>query len=150
MRKLLTSLRAVLMIVLLLGGISSALAQAKVKISGHIADVNGNPLIGVQVVPVGATQSGGLTDLDGNYSINVPKEVKQLSFTYVGYKKQSVQIKGRNRIDLVMREDNKLLDQVVVTGYSSQARSRMTTSIANISQNISQLLVQNELGLVLL
>ncbi len=137
------------MVVFLLGGISSAFAQAKMKISGHVADVNGEPLIGIQVVPVGATQSGGLTDLDGNYSINVPTDVKALSFLYVGYKKQTIQIKGRQRIDVVMREDNKLLDQVVVTGYSSQARSRMTTSIAKLDTKSLESAPRSNIGTAL-
>ncbi len=132
MTRILQLSRAVLMVFLLFYGLSSANAQTKIKISGHVTDQQGEPMIGIQVVPIGSPQSGGLTDLDGNYSINIPNTVKELSFSYVGYKTQKVFIKGRKRIDIVLREDNKLLDQVVVTGYSSQARSRMTTSIAKL------------------
>ena len=49
------------------------LAQDKVKISGTVRDDKGEPLVGVQIIPQGATQSGGLTDLDGNFSLMVPK-----------------------------------------------------------------------------
>ncbi len=120
------------MVFLLFCGLSSVNAQTKVKISGHVTDIKGDPMIGLQVVPLGSAQNGGLTDLNGNYSINIPTSVKELSFSYLGYKTKVVQIKGRQRIDVVLSEDNKLLDQVVVTGYSSQARSRMTTSISKL------------------
>ncbi len=132
MKKLLNGSRIILAIILLFSGLTSANAQTKTKISGRVSDVNGAALVGVQIVVQGNSQYGTLTDLEGHYSLLVPQEAKILSFTYVGYQTKLESIKGRQQIDLVLKEDNQLLDQVVVIGYSSEARSRMTTSIAKL------------------
>ncbi len=95
--------------------IGTLTAQTTVKIVGTVKDVKGEPMIGVQVVPIGATENGGLTDFDGKYALNIPSSIKELSFSYMGYVSQKVAIKGRKEINIVLKEDTKMLDQVVVT-----------------------------------
>lgn len=90
-------------------------AQNTHRVVGVVKDVHGEPLVGVQVVPVGATASGTVTDLDGNYAVNVPKGITKLSFTYLGMAEQVIDINGRSRIDVVMKEDAEVLGEVVVT-----------------------------------
>ncbi len=104
----------------------TALAQTH-KVVGVVKDVKGEPLIGVQIIPVGATQSGTITDYDGNYQVKVPNGIKQLKFTYMGYAPQTVNIKGRSKINIVMKEDTKMLDQVVVTAMGIKRKSKTLT-----------------------
>lgn len=113
------------------------LAQDKVKISGTVRDDKGEPLVGVQIIPQGATQSGGLTDLDGNFSLMVPKGVKQLNFTYVGFATHKVAINGATTLKVVMHESTSALDEVVVTGYGGKVRrNQVTNSISTVKKEM--------------
>ncbi|MDO4692025.1 MAG: SusC/RagA family TonB-linked outer membrane protein [Porphyromonadaceae bacterium] len=107
--------------------IDSLGAQATRKVVGVVKDDKGEPLIGVQVIPVGATQNGGLTDFDGNYSVDVPKGIKQLSFSYIGFATQTIDINGRSKIDVTMREDSQQLEAVVVTALGIKRKSKTLT-----------------------
>ncbi len=111
------SLRRILYLTLLCTlFLGTLVAQTTVKIVGTVKDVKGEPMIGVQVIPVGATQKGALTDLDGKYVLNnIPSSVEKITFRYIGYITQTVKIKGRKQINVILKEDNKMLDQVVVT-----------------------------------
>lgn len=102
-------------------------AQATHKIVGVVKDSKGEPLIGVQVVPVGATQSGGLTDFDGNYAVQVPKGVTQLSFSYIGYTTVTLEINGRSKIDVTLKEATQQLEAVVVTALGIKRKSKTLT-----------------------
>ncbi len=97
------------------------------KVTGVIKDVKGEPLIGVQIIPVGATKSGTITDFDGNYMVQVPKGIKQLKISYIGYITQTINIKGRAKINIVMKEDNKQLEAVVVTAMGIKRKSKTLT-----------------------
>ena len=113
------------------------LAQDRVKISGTVRDDKGEPLVGVQIIPQGATQSGGLTDLDGNFSLMVPKGVKQLNFTYVGFATHKVAINGATTLKIVMHESTSALDEVVVTGYGGKVRrNQVTNSISTVKKEM--------------
>ncbi len=97
------------------------------QVVGVVKDVKGEPMIGVQIIPVGATQSGTVTDFDGNYMVKVPAGIKQLKVTYIGYVPQTINIKGRSKIDVVMKEDNKQLEAVVVTAMGIKRKSKTLT-----------------------
>ena len=75
-------------------------AQGTKKITGIITDETGEPLIGATVKPASG-QGGSVTDFDGNYSISVPADTKQLTVSYIGYQTRTVNIKG-NKVDVVM------------------------------------------------
>lgn len=90
-------------------------AQTAARVTGVVSDANGEPLVGVTVVPVGATNAGALTDLDGNYTVRIPQGVSKLQFTYMGMKEQIIEIKGRTKIDVTLVEDTEQLTDVVVT-----------------------------------
>lgn len=115
------------LLVLIVGLVSLSFVKAQTKISGTVLDDKGEPLIGVQVIPVGALQSGGLTDYNGNYNLNIPKSVKQLKFTYIGFKPQTIDINGRKTINVKMKEDSKVLDAVVVTAMGIKRASKTLT-----------------------
>jgi TonB-linked SusC/RagA family outer membrane protein len=104
----------------------------EVKISGVITDEkDGMPMIGVSVA-VTSTTKGTITDLDGNYQISVAPDATQLTFTYVGYNTQVIDIKGQTVINVVMSEDVDVLNEVVVVGYGTQRKSDLTGAVSSV------------------
>jgi TonB-dependent starch-binding outer membrane protein SusC len=89
-------------------------------------------LPGVVVLEKGTTQ-GTTTDMDGKYSINVSGPNAVLVFTYIGFLPQEASVGNRSIIDMVLKEDVKLLGEVVVTGYGTQERKTLTSSISSVS-----------------
>lgn len=125
--------KILLLMSLMLCMIFTGLAQERIKLTGTVKDDKGEPLMGVQVIPVGATQNGGLTDLDGNFTIMVPKGTKQLSFSYVGYAKHVVAIGNQSTFKVVMHEEASALNEIVVTGYGGKIkRNKVTNSISTV------------------
>lgn len=102
-------------------------AQATHKVVGVVKDVKGEPLIGVQIVPVGAVQSGTITDFDGNYTVNVPKGITKLQYSYIGYGTQTIDINGRGKIDVVLQEEAQTIETVVVTALGIKRKSKTLT-----------------------
>ncbi|WP_321518101.1 TonB-dependent receptor [uncultured Bacteroides sp.] len=106
------------------------------KISGHIADQNGETLIGVSVAQKG-TSNGVITDLDGNFTLNVPVNAV-LTVSYVGYKPQEIKVGNQQKLSIKLEADNKLLDEVVVVGYGVVKKADLTGSVGSVkSENIS-------------
>ena len=97
-----------------------------VKITGKVTDKTGNPLPGVTVAIKG-TSLGGATDVDGNYSIEIPsgKEIV-LVFSFVGMKTREILYQGKENINVVLEEEVKGMDEVVVTGYFNKNKSSFT------------------------
>lgn len=106
-------------------------AQNKIEVSGHVKDMTGEPLIGVTVKEVG-TSNGTVTDMDGFYRLAGVKSGGQLVFSYVGMADQTVTAKN-GTIDIVLKEDDQTLDQVVVIGYGSVKKSDLTGSVTNVN-----------------
>lgn len=121
--------KIVMMMVLLLLTVT-ATAQETRKITGTVTDDAGEPLIGATVKPAGTT-GGTVTDLDGNFSLNVGADVRQLTVTYIGFSPKTVDIKG-NKVDVVMREDKNVLEELVVVGYGSVKKGDVTNAVAQI------------------
>ena len=88
-------------------------------VSGVVTDEKGAPIIGATVMVVG-TKLGTVTDFEGHYSITLPKDKKQLTFTYVGYVQQTKRVNGPT-LNVRMREDNIALNDVTVVGYATDA-----------------------------
>ncbi len=135
------SLKRILYLTLLCTlAIGSLVGQTTVKIVGVVKDVKGEPMIGVQVVPVGATQKGGLTDFDGKYVLNnIPSSVQEITFSYIGYVSQTIKIKGRKQINVVMKEDNKMLDQVVVTALGiKRSQKALSYNVQELKGDVLQ------------
>lgn len=133
-RKTEKALRGWLLSLFLIFSSASLFAQ-NITVSGTVTDnVSKEPLIGVTIVIEG-TADGTVTDIDGNYTIdNVPSN-GNLVVSYVGMQSQTVAVNGRNTINIVLREDSELLEEVVVTGYGgTQLRSKLTNSIAKVSE----------------
>ncbi len=107
-------------------------AQDSWQVSGIVTDAeDGSPLMGV-TVSVQSTSTGTITDLDGKFSLNVPKG-KSLILSYLGYKEQIVSIKGNTPLNIVMQIDSHMLDEVVAIGYGTMKKSDLTGAVGSIS-----------------
>lgn len=105
--------------------------QEKKTVTGNVADVNGEPIIGANIVEKGTT-NGVITDMEGNFSLDVSgKSVLQVS--YIGYLEQNIPVGNKNRISVTLGEDFQSLEEVVVIGYGSVKKSDLTGSISAIS-----------------
>ena len=89
---------------------------AQRSVSGTVTDSEGESLIGVSILVDGST-TGTVTDIDGNYTLNVPEENNVLIFSYTGFGSQRVEVDGRSVIDVTMEPASELLDEVIVTAY---------------------------------
>ena len=107
----------------------STYAFAQNTVTGIVKDKAGDPLIGVSVVEKGTT-NGNITDADGKYSIKVDQG-KTLVFSYIGYVIQEIKVTS-NSLNVELKEDNQLLDEVVVIGYGSLQRKDVTSSITSV------------------
>ncbi|MDY4967452.1 MAG: SusC/RagA family TonB-linked outer membrane protein, partial [Prevotella sp.] len=105
---------------------SALLAQTQ-QVKGTVLDENGEPVIGASVIIVGSKGQGTVTDLDGNYTVSVPKGAK-VKITYIGYKPQEVE--AGQTIKLLPADTS--LNEVVVVGYGSQKKAHLTGSIATV------------------
>jgi hypothetical protein len=124
--------RFVLFLMLLLLFPLGALAQQKL-IKGQVVDEMGEPIIGATVMVKGVT-GGTITDIDGNFSIQ-GKVGSTLSVTYVGYAPLQVKVTKQEGNRLVMKEDAKVLDEVVVVGMDTQKRNTITAAVATLKDD---------------
>ena len=123
-------LKTILILVMTLLFGASLFAQDGYALSGIVADDIGEPLIGVNVLKKG-TSTGTITDIDGTYSIDVsPGDVIQFSFT--GYVTESVTITNQRELNVTLKGDAQILDEVVVVGYGSRKKSDITGSVSSI------------------
>ena len=106
----------------------TAFAQKR-TFTGTVVDSNGEPLIGASVVQKGTT-NGGITDIDGNYSVQVDAG-STLVFSYVGYETQ--ELAAADGLRVTLKDDSKMMDDVVVIGYGTQKKSVVTAAIAKVS-----------------
>lgn len=108
-----------------------AFAQ-QLTVKGIVKDVSGEPIIGASVVVKG-TSNGVITDFDGNFTIPKVPEGSVVDISFIGYVTQSV--KASPQMNIILKEDSKTLDEVVVIGYGVQKKSVVTASIAKVGEN---------------
>lgn len=109
----------------------SLTALAQQKVTGKVKDSSGEPVIGASVVVKGNNTMGTITDFDGNFMLDVPAK-SVLVISYIGYVTQEVPTAGKNSLEIVLKEDTKTLDEVVVIGYGTQRRGDVTSSVASV------------------
>jgi len=107
------------------------MAYAQKTVTGTVKDATGEPMIGVSVV-VDGTSIGGVTDINGNFTIQKVPNNGVLKFSYVGFKDQKVSTAGKTSVDIVLQEDAMGLDEVVVVGYGTMKKKDLTGSVASI------------------
>lgn len=114
---------------LLLCGWVNMYAQER-TLTGKVVDSNHESLIGVSIM-LKETSQGTITDLDGNFSIKVSPN-QTLTISYIGYATQEIVIKNHSKLEIIMKEDNQVLDEVVVVGYGTMRKKDVTGSVVQI------------------
>ena len=109
----------------------SLTALAQQKVTGKVKDSSGEPVIGASVVVKGNNTMGTITDFDGNFMLDVPAK-SVLVISYIGYVTQEVPTAGKNSLEIVLKEDTKTLDEVVVIGFGTQRKGDVTSSVASV------------------
>ena len=103
----------------------------KIKVRGVVKDETGEPVIGATVMEKGTTTNGVVTDLDGNYTIEIPAD-GMLAVSYIGCKDQDIKVNGREVINVNLADDNKVLEEVVVVGYGVQKKRDVSTAVSSV------------------
>ena len=125
--------RIALVALLLLPAISSLRAnpsQSKTITGVVTSATDGEPLIGVSV-QVRETATGGITDMDGKYSVSA-QQGQTLVFSYIGYQSQEIKVGTSSVINVVLKEDTEMLDEVVVVGYGVQKKKLVTGATVQV------------------
>ncbi len=116
-------------LIFLLAFAASATAQ-EMNVSGSVRDEKGESLIGVSILVAG-TNNGTVTDLDGSFTLKAAKGAT-LQFSYTGYTSMSVVVGDNPKIDISMTPDVSLLEEIVVTGYSTQRKRDITGAVSSV------------------
>ena len=114
--------------------------QAQNTITGKVIDAeDGSDVLGASIVAKGTT-TGTITDVNGEYRLNVPEETETLVVSFVGYVTEEVPINNQSTIDVTLSPDTKSLEEVVVVGYGNQERAKVSSAISSVSgEEISEL-----------
>lgn len=112
--------------------------QAGRKIKGIIKDQTGEPVIGANVVVKGLNGTGTITDINGQYSLEVPLDAV-LIVSYIGYTSVEIPVKGQAVVNVTLQEDSQALEEVVVVGYGTQKKVNLTGAVAavNVDEKIT-------------
>ena len=124
-------------------GAPQEIQQATKKITGTVIDAQG-PVIGASVVEKGSS-NGTVTDFDGNFSLNV-KEGATIVVSFIGYETQEIKVGNRDNIEITLRDDNAVLEEVVVVGYGTQKKKLVTGATVQVKgEEIAKLNTTNAL-----
>lgn len=127
----------------------------KTQVTGVVLDVTGEPIIGASVKVQGST-TGTITNLDGEFKLEIPRK-GIIEVSYIGYRKQEIAIGKERNLRIVMEEDTKALDEVIVIGYGTTSKRKTTAAISNVNAeeiaktptaNITQSLAGRAPGLI--
>ncbi len=129
--------RRILLVGALLVGVSMAAWAQKVslKVTGKVTDSMDEPIIGANVIEEGTVSNGTITDVDGNFVLNVAANAT-LKVTYIGYSTQQVSVRGRNTLVISLKEDTEMLDEVVVVGYGSMRKRDLTGAVGLVDGDV--------------
>ena len=130
-KKTLFKMRKELFMLTLIWAVSLGMFAQNITVKGTVSDANQEPLIGVTVRVLNST-IGTITDFDGNYTLSDVTPSATLEFSYVGMVTQTISLNGRTNLNVTLTEDRELLDEVVVVGYGTQSKRRVTTAISNV------------------
>lgn len=113
---------------------TQASQNQKITVSGTVLDKTTNePLIGVSVVVKGVANAGTITDMDGKFTLKLPYAEAPLVFSYLGYQPQEIIPGAKKKLTVLLQEDTKALQEVVVVGYTKQRKETMVGSVATIT-----------------
>jgi len=113
--------------------IGQTLSAQQRQVTGIVKDQTGEPIIGASVLEKGTT-NGVITDLDGNFKLTVSNPEKAvLQISYIGYQTQQIPVNGKTLLNVILKENTKLLDEVVVVGYGAQKKESVVGAISQVS-----------------
>ena len=123
------------LVILFMALITTCQLFAQKTLTGTVKDgnANGEAIIGATVQITG-TGTGTITDIDGNFSVEVPAGKNQITVSYVGYKSQTINVAGKSHVNVVLHADATNMDEVVVVGYGTMKRSDLTGSVSSINE----------------
>lgn len=105
-------------------------------VTGVVVDTNGEPVIGATIAE-SSTTNGTVSDIDGKFTINLLDAKNSLKIQLIGYRPQTISVGERSHLNIVLEEDSKILDEIVVTAYGGkQLRSKVTNSIASVKEDV--------------
>ena len=120
---------------IILSGLS-VFAQNTQTVRGKVVDEGNDPLPGVSIVLKNTTSNGTVTDMDGNFTLTIPSGNQTLVFSFLGMKTQEVAVTGAGAINVVMKENTQMLEEVVVVGYGTQKKESVVGAITQTSGKI--------------
>lgn len=117
-------------------GVTIAQQSGKV-LKGVVTDETGASVIGANIFIKGST-TGTITDMEGNFSLEVPSDNAVLVISYIGYMEQQLPVKNRKNWSIVLKEDAQNLDEIVVVGYGTQRKGNIATSVSTVKAEVLQ------------
>lgn len=121
---------------LMLFSFVTASAQKGITVRGTVLDSNGETIIGASVVLKGNNSIGTISDIDGNFVLTVPNEKSTLIVSYVGMKPQEVKVVSKGLFKVVLEDDTKQLEEVVVVGYGQQKKASVVGAITQTTGKV--------------
>ncbi|MFT3949291.1 MAG: TonB-dependent receptor [Agriterribacter sp.] len=106
--------------------------QQRKKITGHVQNANGDPVVGANVTEKGVFNNGTITNSDGNFTLTVSDNAV-IVISYIGYSNQEINTKGRSQVNITLQENIAQMDSVVVTAFAKQKKINVTGAISTIS-----------------
>lgn len=129
------NLKLMISLMLLAMGVN-LLAQQRQTVRGTVVDSANEPLIGVAVTVKNNPGVGVVTDIDGKFSITLEGNNTVLEFSFLGMERQTIDVKGRNDIRVVMKEDTKIFDEVIIVGYGQQRKASVVGAITQTTGEV--------------
>jgi TonB-linked SusC/RagA family outer membrane protein len=121
----------------------------RITVSGIVKDANGEPITGANIIEKGGGTNGTISNVDGSFTLEVPPGAT-LVVSFIGYITQEVAVGNQTNVNVTLAEDSQVLEEVVVVGYGTQSRRKVTSSISNIAteqiENLPSASVVNNLG----
>lgn len=115
--------------------LSVCAARAQITVKGTVLDETNIPVAGANVVLKGDASAGTITDFDGNFSVSVPGESSVLVVSFIGYATKEVQVGKQTNLQIVLKEDGVLLNEVVAIGYATVKKSDLTGSVEKVNMD---------------
>ena len=110
----------------------NAFAQQQVTVTGNVKDEKGEPIIGANVIVKG-TGTGSVTNVEGDFSLANVQNGATLEISFIGYLNQDVKVNGTKPVSIILKEDTKMLDEVVVVGYGTQSKKTLTGAVSMVN-----------------
>lgn len=114
--------------------------QQQRRVTGIVKDTSGEPIVGANVLEKGTT-NGTVTDINGNFALDISGNIT-LIISYIGYDTQEVSMEGKSALSIILKEDAKLLGEVVVLGYGANARKQDLSASVGVVSNAEELAVR--------